>query len=67
MINGVIIIKVKELTKMECLKLALEYSISEKHRESLIRRIKSYGIEVEESKSEDANNNYDESEQIGFL
>lgn len=47
-----LILIIKELTELECLKLSLEYSISEKHKKSLIKRIaEMQGKSVEEKKS----------------
>jgi hypothetical protein len=47
----VLILVIKELTELEYLKLSLEYSISENHKNSLIRRIAEMeGKPVEEKK-----------------
>lgn len=60
-------LEIKELSDLERLKLSLEYSISKKHRESLIARIGIDRTEVNENKDDVVNNNSTQMEQVGFF
>lgn len=58
---------IKELSDLERLKLSLEYSISEKHKKSLLKRIENYGTKDNKDKDKEDKVDVveDNSEEIG--
>lgn len=62
-LKGVIHIEVKELTDKERLELALQYSISGKHKKSILKRI---NAPKEPEKKEKKKTKLDRPEQIKF-
>jgi hypothetical protein len=60
-------LKIKELSDIERLKLSLEYSISDKHRESLRKRIGTDATGEHENKNKVVIKDLSKIGQIGFF